>query len=161
MKIEIIKCLKDNYSFLLINEKNNHACVIDPGESKPILDFIENKNIVLKFIFNTHHHFDHVGGNHDLKKKYNAKVIGFHEDKNRIPGIDICLKDKEIWKMNGIGEKGINQIRWDLIIEKNNSQKPYYIHFNKFISSGNYKLILKTENIILEEKITVNEFQNP
>ena len=31
MKIEIIKCLKDNFSYLLINEKNSDACVVDPG----------------------------------------------------------------------------------------------------------------------------------
>ena len=66
MKIEIIRCLQDNYSYLLIDEKNNYACVIDPSESKPIINFIENNNIKLKFILNSHHHFDHVGGNKDL-----------------------------------------------------------------------------------------------
>ena len=69
MKVEIIKCLKDNFSYLLINEKNQNACVIDPSESGPIIDFVEKKNINLKFILNTHHHYDHVGGNNDLKKK--------------------------------------------------------------------------------------------
>ena len=47
---------------------------------------------------NTHHHYDHVGGNSELKKKYDAKVIGFEEDFKRIPEIDIKLKDGEIWK---------------------------------------------------------------
>ena len=41
MKIEIIKCLQDNYSYLLIDEENNYSCVIDPSESKPIINFIE------------------------------------------------------------------------------------------------------------------------
>ena len=36
---------------------------------------------------NTHHHHDHVGGNKELKKLYNAKVIGFNEDKHRIPAV--------------------------------------------------------------------------
>ena len=98
MKIEIIKCLQDNYSYLLIEKENNYACVIDPSESGPIIKYIENNNIKLKFILNTHHHFDHVGGNKHLKKKYNSKVIGFKKDKDRIPEIDICLDDKEIWK---------------------------------------------------------------
>ena len=53
MKVEIIKCLKDNYSYLLINEKNKNACGIDPSESKPIIDFVEKENINLKFILNT------------------------------------------------------------------------------------------------------------
>ena len=98
MKIEIIKCLEDNYSYILTDEESNSACVIDPSESKPIIDYTEKYKINLKFILNTHHHFDHVGGNKDLKKKYNLKIIGFKKDKNRIPEIDIALNDKEIWK---------------------------------------------------------------
>ena len=98
MKIEIIKCLEDNYSYLIIDEKTNYACVVDPSEAEPITNFINNKNIKLKFILNTHHHYDHVGGNSDLKKKFGAKVVGFKNDKHRIPNIDILLEDNEIWK---------------------------------------------------------------
>ncbi len=100
MNVEIIKCLKDNYSYLVIDEKNQSACVIDPSEAKPIINFIEKNKIHLKFILNTHHHYDHVGGNKELKKKYNTKIIGFEEDKDRIPEIDICLKDRDVWKNN-------------------------------------------------------------
>ena len=77
MKIQIIKCLQDNYSYLIIDETSLNACVVDPSESKPIIDFVESNNINLKYILNTHHHFDHVGGNIELKKKYNLNVIGF------------------------------------------------------------------------------------
>ena len=100
MRIEIIKCLKDNFSYLIIDEQNNSACVIDPSEASPIIDYVEKFKLNLKFILNTHHHFDHIGGNKELKKKYNLKVIGFEKDKERIPEIDITLKDKEIWKNN-------------------------------------------------------------
>ena len=100
MNVEIVKCLKDNYSYLVIDNKTKSACVIDPSESKPIINFIEKNNINLKFILNTHHHYDHIGGNKELKKKYSAKIIGFEEDKDRIPEIDISLKDREIWKYN-------------------------------------------------------------
>ena len=69
MKIEIIKCLKDNYAYLIIDETKQDACVIDPSEAEPIINFVENKKINLKNILNTHHHYDHVGGNLELKKK--------------------------------------------------------------------------------------------
>ena len=98
MKIEIIKCLKDNYSYLIIDEVNKNACVIDPSEAKPIIKFIENNEINLKFILNTHHHYDHVGGNVELKKKYNSSIVGFEGDKDRIPEIDILVQDNQIWK---------------------------------------------------------------
>ena len=98
MKIQIIKCLQDNYSYLIIDETNLNACVVDPSESKPIIDFVENNNINLRYILNTHHHFDHVGGNKELKKRYNLNIIGFRGDKDRIPEIDILVDDQKIWK---------------------------------------------------------------
>ena len=97
MKIEIIPCLKDNYSYLVIDEKKNIACVVDPSESEPIIKYLSNNKIDLKFILNTHHHYDHVNGNEKLKEKYNATIVGFKDDKSRIPGIDILVDDQEIW----------------------------------------------------------------
>ena len=82
MRIEIIPCLKDNYSYLIIDESNNTACVIDPSEAEPVINFIEKENITLKYILNTHHHFDHIGGNIDLKNRYNSIVVGYKDDAN-------------------------------------------------------------------------------
>ena len=108
MIVKTIKCLQDNYSYLIIDEKSKNACVIDPSESNPIIKFIENNEIKLKFILNTHHHFDHIGGNSDLKKKYTAKIVGFKKDKERIPDIDIFLEDNEIWKNENFEAKIIH-----------------------------------------------------
>ena len=49
MRIEIIPCLKDNYSYLVIDESNNTVCVIDPSESEPVINFIEKENITFCF----------------------------------------------------------------------------------------------------------------
>ena len=97
MKIQIIPCLQDNYSYLIIDEKKKIACVIDPSEADPIIEFLKNNKIDLKFILNTHHHYDHVGGNKKLKEKYSAYVVGFKGDKERIPEIDILVSDHETW----------------------------------------------------------------
>ncbi len=43
MKIEIIPCLQDNYSYIIIDPKNNNTCVVDPSESKPIINFLEKE----------------------------------------------------------------------------------------------------------------------
>ena len=60
-----------------------------------IIKFINDKFKKIDFIFNTHHHYDHTGGNIDLKKKYNCKIIGSKVDINRIPGIDIALNNHD------------------------------------------------------------------
>ena len=98
MDVKIIKCLQDNYSYLLIDNSTKKACVVDPGEAEPIVNYIEENEINLKYILNTHHHIDHIGGNLILKKKYNSKIVGFEGDKKRIPKIDILVKNDEIWK---------------------------------------------------------------
>ena len=48
MKVEIIPCLQDNYSYLIIDEDKLEACVVDPSEAKPIINYINDKNIKLK-----------------------------------------------------------------------------------------------------------------
>ena len=105
MRIEIIKCLQDNYSYLIIDKNNLKACVVDPSEASPIINFVEKKKLKLIYILNTHHHYDHVGGNLELKRKYNSKVIGFKEDKKRIPGIDILVEDNQIWNEDNFEAK--------------------------------------------------------
>ena len=105
MKIEIIKCLQDNYSYLIIDEKNKNACVVDPSEAKPVINFIENNQIKLKYILNTHHHYDHVGGNLELKKRYSSYIIGFKGDKDRIPEVDVLVENNQIWKKDNFEAK--------------------------------------------------------
>ena len=97
MKIIPIPCLTDNYAYIICDDHSQTTGVIDPSEAKPIISFLKKENKKLNYILNTHHHFDHVGGNIELKKKFKAKVLGFEGDKHRIPGIDITLKDKEEW----------------------------------------------------------------
>ena len=105
MKTEIIKCLQDNYSYVILDESNNNACVVDPGESFPIIDFLESNGLKLRYILNTHHHYDHINGNLELKKKYGSKIVAFEEDRNRIPKIDIFVRDNEIWKADNFEAK--------------------------------------------------------
>ena len=105
MLIEPIPCLTDNYAYIIYDDISKIASVVDPSEAKPIISFLKKKQIKLNYILNTHHHFDHIGGNIELKKKYDAKVVGFEGDKHRIPGIDITVKDKEICRFGSSSVK--------------------------------------------------------
>ena len=101
MKIEIIPCLSDNYSYLIYEKETNTVSIVDPSEFEAC-DKIVNKFKKLDYILNTHHHTDHVDGNLKLKKKYNAKILGFGLDKDRIPGIDIFLKENQKQKIGNL-----------------------------------------------------------
>jgi hydroxyacylglutathione hydrolase len=81
---------------------NKNVILIDPAEFGAVDNFLKNKNLVPNYILNTHHHSDHVGGNILLKQKYNCSILGFAADKDRIPGIDTFLKDKETTKIGNL-----------------------------------------------------------
>ena len=93
LDISIIRCLSDNYSYLIRDKKTNLVGVVDPSEFDPVDLEISKTYKKLDFILNTHHHDDHVGGNMDLKEKYNSKIICSSYDKNKIPGADIKKSD--------------------------------------------------------------------
>ena len=105
MIIDIIPCLNDNYSYLICDEKTNNIIIVDPSEFSPCDKIISQKYKKLDYILNTHHHFDHVGGNNKLKKKYGSKILGFENDKERIPEIDIFLKNNQDFKIGDLNFK--------------------------------------------------------
>ena len=93
LDISIIRCLSDNYSYLIRDNATNLVGVVDPSEFNPVNLEISKTYKKLDFILNTHHHHDHVGGNIDLKKKYNSKIVCSSYDEGRIPGADIKKSD--------------------------------------------------------------------
>ena len=88
MRIVPIPCLSDNYAYLVVCEKTGDAAVVDPSEAAPVLAAVEaaQPEVKVRGIWNTHHHFDHVGGNEDVVKKHpGIDVYGHASDKGRIP----------------------------------------------------------------------------
>ena len=73
LEINIIPCLQDNYSYIIRDSKAGIVGVIDPSEFQPIDSFIKEKFNKIDFLLNTHHHFDHTGGNLELKKNMIVK----------------------------------------------------------------------------------------
>ena len=105
LTVDIVPCLQDNYSFVICDTETSAVGVVDPSEFVPVDNFIKKKFKKVDYIFNTHHHFDHTGGNLDLKRKYNSKIIGSKKDDTRIPGIDIKLTDNENFKLGSVDFK--------------------------------------------------------
>ncbi|CAM8994697.1 unnamed protein product [Rhodiola kirilowii] len=101
LQIELVPCLKDNYAYLLHDVDTGTVGIVDPSESLPVIDVLSRSDRNLTYIMNTHHHYDHTGGNLELKARYGAKVIGSGTDSDRIPGIDIALKDGDKWMFAG------------------------------------------------------------
>lgn len=94
MQIHRLPALSDNYIFLLHDRQQQVAAVVDPADATPVLQCLEQLGVPLVAIFNTHHHGDHVGGNSRLTQQFpQAVVYGGAEDRGRIPGQQVFLRD--------------------------------------------------------------------
>lgn len=99
LSILLVPALNDNYIYLLHEPNSGETAVVDPAVSAPVLDALQQQDWQLDYIFNTHHHGDHVGANLQLKQQTGCKIVGSAADQARIPGIDIMLGDGDLVKL--------------------------------------------------------------
>lgn len=86
LTVEPIPAFNDNYIWLLHDATTREAFVVDPGDAGPVEDVLSKRQLSLRGILITHHHFDHVGGVAALRAKHNPVVYGPHNP--AIEGID-------------------------------------------------------------------------
>lgn len=83
-RVELIPIFEDNYVFIIIDEADRSAIVVDPGEPLAVIDFLKSSNLSLKAVLLTHHHSDHIGGVHELLEFQSAPVYAPLINKNSI-----------------------------------------------------------------------------
>jgi hydroxyacylglutathione hydrolase len=69
-----IPAFRDNYIWTVVSERV--AAVVDPGDAKPVLAWLDANGVALSAIIATHHHADHVGGIPALRARYDVPVFG-------------------------------------------------------------------------------------
>jgi hydroxyacylglutathione hydrolase len=103
MKIIPIPVLADNYAYLLIDEATKQAGVVDPSEAGPVADTVKREGVKLSAIINTHHHWDHVGGNEELVREFaGLKVYGHKRDHDRTPCITNLVDEDDTMQIGGL-----------------------------------------------------------
>ena len=100
LEIVVVPCLSDNYAYLV--KAQDQCAVVDPSEPGPVTAALKARGWQLTHILNTHHHFDHTGGNVALKEAFGAKVVGPGKDAARIPGLDIGVEETGGWEFAGL-----------------------------------------------------------
>lgn len=103
MRVVPVPCLSDNYAYLVHREGSKEAFVVDPSEPNPVIDAIEREGLKLVAILNTHHHFDHVGGNPGLQEHYGDLPVYAHEsDDGRVPNQSIKVAHGQAFTVAGL-----------------------------------------------------------
>ena len=79
-QITPIKAFQDNYIWAMIEDQN--LIIVDPGDAKPVLEFISHSKLNLLSILITHKHLDHMGGVDEIYPNYPNIEIYAPRDSN-------------------------------------------------------------------------------
>jgi len=88
MRVVPVPCLRDNYSYLVVDPTTREAAAVDPAEAEPMLAAARREGVEITAIWCTHHHFDHVGGIQGLCAALgDLEVLGsaYDQAEGRIP----------------------------------------------------------------------------
>ena len=82
-----------NFCYVVVDEETNECIIIDPSwDLEKIEEVVSRNGLTVKYIVNTHHHFDHTIGNKAMADSTGAKIIQ-HEESDLEH--DITVKDGE------------------------------------------------------------------
>lgn len=91
MQIVAVPAFADNYIWLIHDEPSGETAVVDPGDAAPALAEVERRSWRVTQVWNTHHHWDHSGGNVAMKKATGCTVSGPAAE--NIPARDVALSE--------------------------------------------------------------------
>ncbi|MDJ0929156.1 MAG: hydroxyacylglutathione hydrolase [Gammaproteobacteria bacterium] len=103
LQVHMFGCLRDNYCYLVHDTDSGLTGVVDTPAVAAIMQALDETGWRLDFILNTHHHWDHAGGNLELKQQTGCKVVGPRADAGRIPGIDIEVGEGDVFELGSSG----------------------------------------------------------
>jgi len=91
MEIVAVPVFADNYIWLVHDEPSGETTVVDPGDAAPALAETQRRGWRVTQVWNTHHHWDHSGGNLAMKEATGCTVSGPAAEK--IPGREVGLSE--------------------------------------------------------------------
>jgi hydroxyacylglutathione hydrolase len=96
LQIRQFACLQDNYGYLIRDEASGQVATIDSPDADAILREVEASGWGrLDFVFNTHWHPDHAGGNERLRAETGCALVGPAEVE-RIAPVERIVDDGDV-----------------------------------------------------------------
>lgn len=92
--ITALPALQDNYIWVIQGNDASKIVIVDPGDARPVLEYIKTHNLILDGILLTHHHGDHSGGIRLLLEHY-PDVRVYSSTIDKVPGVTHCVQEGE------------------------------------------------------------------
>ena len=143
------------------------------NESKLFINPLKAYNETMNMINNS----DSIGANHlfeipdailpkrndpqrDVEYSTMQKVpISFLCEKAGKVTIELLKGERIVWSTDLAAAKGLNQYRWDLLINRSDNQLPYYIHYLSFPSPGEYSIRIGNSDFSASKTITIGAYK--
>lgn len=100
MNVVAVPVLSDNYVWIA---GDGPVIIIDPGEARPVADYLDRHGLQVAAYFITHHHGDHVGGLSQLARAYPAPIYGPADEAQAIGAIDQPLAGGDRFEVTSLG----------------------------------------------------------
>ncbi len=95
-----------NYGYIIGDEESKESAVIDPSYTPDrIIMRAKELGLKIKYIINTHNHYDHTNGNDYIKKATNAQIVAHKKAGSRT---DVAVNDGDILKLGELELKIIH-----------------------------------------------------
>jgi hydroxyacylglutathione hydrolase len=102
LDVTLVPCLTDNYAYVLRDPATGECAVVDPSEAEPVLAALASMGARPTMVLNTHHHYDHVGGNEALVAAFpGLRVVAHASDQGRVPGQTDAVSDGDRVALGG------------------------------------------------------------
>ncbi|MRI34171.1 hydroxyacylglutathione hydrolase [Endozoicomonas sp. OPT23] len=89
-----IPAFEDNYIWCLQESSGTDCLVVDPGDASVVIDCLNERQLTLKGILVTHHHWDHTNGVEELLQHCSVPVYGPHNAEIKLVSHRVGDKDK-------------------------------------------------------------------
>jgi hydroxyacylglutathione hydrolase len=98
-----VKEESDNFSYVIADEATKEAVIVDPSfNTDALFKIVKDNGLKVKYVVNTHQHWDHIAGNDDIRSAFGAKIVA-HKSAKSFKDVDVS--DGDIIKVGKISLK--------------------------------------------------------
>ena len=99
LRIHPVPAFSDNYIWCLTNLESGKTLIVDPGQAKPVLDYLSDSGFSADTILLTHHHPDHTGGVKELQQQYpDIRIVGPTDSPFKGATNTVHAGDEAVWE---------------------------------------------------------------